>query len=67
MLRVTLLSLLCCLLTAAPMVRGDEPHSGLDPDGFDKSVRPQDDLFLHVNGRWLLSTEIPSDKSNYGS
>lgn len=41
--------------------------SGIDPDGFDKSVRPQDDLFLHVNGRWLLSTEIPSDKSNYGS
>ena len=41
--------------------------SGIDPDGFDTTVRPQDDLFLHVNGRWLLSTEIPSDKSNYGS
>jgi len=42
-------------------------HSGIDPDGFDTTVRPQDDLFLHVNGRWLLSTEIPADKSNYGS
>ena len=42
-------------------------HSGIDPDGFDNAVRPQDDLFLHVNGRWLLSTEIPADKSNYGS
>ncbi len=41
--------------------------SGIDPDGFDLTVRPQDDLFLHVNGRWLLNTEIPSDKSNYGS
>ena len=41
--------------------------SGIDPDGFDPTVRPQDDLFLHVNGRWLLATEIPSDKSNYGS
>jgi len=41
--------------------------SGIDPDGFDTTVRPQDDLFLHVNGRWLLSTEIPPDKSNYGS
>lgn len=41
--------------------------SGIDPDGFDKSVRAQDDLFLHVNGRWLLTTEIPADKSNYGS
>lgn len=42
-------------------------YSGIDPDGFDTTVRPQDDLFLHVNGRWLLSTEIPADKSNYGS
>ncbi len=41
--------------------------SGIDPDGFDHSVRPQDDLYQHVNGRWLLSTQIPADKSNYGS
>ena len=41
--------------------------SGIDPDGFDHSVRPQDDLYQHVNGRWLLSTQIPDDKSNYGS
>ncbi len=30
------------------------------------SVRVQDDLYLHVNGEWLSSTEIPADKSNYG-
>lgn len=41
--------------------------SGIDPDGFDNSTRPQDDLYQHVNGRWLLSTQIPADKSNYGS
>lgn len=34
---------------------------------FDESVRPQDDLFKYVNGRWLQQTEIPADKSNYGS
>ncbi|MEY4188630.1 MAG: Neutral endopeptidase [Planctomycetota bacterium] len=61
--RLLLLSIVCLCATAT----ADEPHSGLDPDGFDKSVRAQDDLFLHVNGRWLMSTEIPSDKSNYGS
>ena len=33
--------------------------SGLDPAQFDKSVRPQDDLFRHVNGAWLTKTEIP--------
>ena len=41
--------------------------SGLDPDGFDRGVRPQDDLFRFVNGRWLESTQIPPDRSNYGS
>ena len=30
-------------------------------------IRPQDDLFGHVNGRWLDSTEIPSDRSAWGA
>jgi putative endopeptidase len=42
-------------------------NSGLDTQGFDAAVRPQDDLFRAANGRWLASTEIPADKSNYGS
>ncbi|QYJ05845.1 peptidase M13 [Nocardioides panacisoli] len=33
----------------------------MDPD-----IRPQDDLFGHVNGRWLAETEIPSDRSRWG-
>ncbi len=33
----------------------------------DPAVRPQDDLFRHVNGRWLATAEIPADKSAYGS
>jgi putative endopeptidase len=41
--------------------------SGLDPAGFDKSVRPQDDLFRHVNGAWLTKTEIPADRPVYGT
>jgi putative endopeptidase len=35
-------------------------------DGMDLDVRPQDDLFGHVNGRWLAETEIPSDRSSWG-
>ena len=30
-------------------------------------MRPQDDLYRFVNGAWLARTEIPADKSNYGS
>jgi putative endopeptidase len=35
-------------------------------EGMDESVRPQDDLFGHVNGRWLATEEIPSDRSSWG-
>lgn len=41
--------------------------SGILTDELDPSVRPQDDLFRHVNGKWIDRTEIPSDKARYGS
>jgi len=34
--------------------------------GMDTAIRPQDDLFGHVNGRWLAEAAIPSDKSAWG-
>lgn len=41
--------------------------SGINYANFDQSVRPQDDFYRYVNGAWLEQTEIPADKSNYGS
>jgi putative endopeptidase len=41
--------------------------SGLDLSGFDRSVRPQDDLYRFAGGTWLKNTAIPPDRSNYGS
>lgn len=41
-------------------------QSGLLLDGFDRNVRPQDDLFRFAGGRWLDTTAIPADKSSYG-
>ena len=32
----------------------------------DKSVRPQDDLYNHVNGNWMKITEITSDRDRWG-
>ncbi|MCW2754756.1 MAG: peptidase [Marmoricola sp.] len=29
-------------------------------------IRPQDDLFGHVNGTWLEEAEIPSDRASWG-
>jgi putative endopeptidase len=40
----------------------DDARAGMDPD-----IRPQDDLFRHMNGRWLETTEIPADRSAWGS
>ena len=41
--------------------------SGIDSAELEPGIRPQDDLFRHVNARWIERTEIPSDKARYGS
>jgi putative endopeptidase len=41
--------------------------SGIDLQYVDQSVRPQDDLYRHLNGKWLDSFQIPPDKGTYGS
>jgi predicted metalloendopeptidase len=68
---------LACLLTLSadagtPPQAGSSPAAAVRPSGvtlanFDNSVRPQDDFYRHVNGAWLAKTEIPADKSNYGT
>jgi putative endopeptidase len=40
----------------------DDARPGMNPD-----IRPQDDLFRHVNGRWLDTTDIPADRSSWGA
>ena len=35
-------------------------------DGMAADIRPQDDLFGHVNGTWLETAEIPADRSSWG-
>ncbi len=41
--------------------------SGIDTKATDSAVRPQDDLFRHINGTWLKNTAIPSERASYGS
>src|SRR5262245_21841033 len=62
-------SLLIGALAAAPLALGAQAalQSGLDVQAFDRSVRPADDLFRHVNGTWLQKTEIPPDRPMYGT
>ena len=41
--------------------------SGIDLRYVDDSARPQDDLFGHVNGRWLAEYQIPPDRATDGA
>ena len=42
-------------------------RSGIDLSHIDTAVRPQDDLFGHVNGRWLRDYAIPADRATDGA
>ena len=43
------------------------PRPAIDFSTFDQSIRIQDDLFRHVNGTWLNTTQIPADKPLTGA
>ncbi|MHA7661481.1 M13 family metallopeptidase [Mycolicibacterium sp. HS_4_1] len=43
------------------------PRSGIDLSYLDTDARPQDDLFGHVNGRWLTDYDIPADRATDGA
>ena len=42
-------------------------RSGIDLSHVDSDARPQDNLFGHVNGRWLADYEIPADRATDGA
>ena len=45
----------------------DRPEKvGIVLENMDRSVKPADDFFRHVNGTWLDNTEIPDDQTSWG-
>lgn len=40
---------------------------GIDTSLMDTSVKPGDDFFRYVNGKWIDNTEIPADRTRWGS
>jgi putative endopeptidase len=42
-------------------------RSGIDLSYVDADARPQDDLFGHVNGRWLAEYAMPADRATDGA
>ncbi|MES2130460.1 MAG: M13-type metalloendopeptidase [Pseudomonadota bacterium] len=54
------LSLLACAAGAGEL-------SGIDTEYIDPAVRVQDDFYLHLNGKWMATTEIPADRPSWGT
>lgn len=52
---------------AAASAAAASQKSGVDLQWIDQSVRPQDDFYRFVSGKWLNSAEIPADRSRFGS
>ena len=63
--------IVACTLATAVAVTAAQVSTpvvpGIDVAGMDLSVRPQDDFFRYVNGRWVDNTPIPADLSSYGT
>ncbi|MGB1210206.1 MAG: M13 family peptidase, partial [Lacinutrix venerupis] len=74
--KITKLSLLGAFAIATVVACKEEPKKemvkleetpGINLDFMDKSVKPNDDFFRYVNGKWLETNEIPDDRSTWGS
>ena len=58
------------IIGLTPCSAQEKPASkepGINVSFMDKSVKPGDDFFRFVNGTWYDKTEIPSDKTRWGS
>lgn len=61
--KISALALLSLIATEG--IAQEKP--GIKLDLMDKSVKPGDDFFRYVNGTWYDKTEIPADKTRWGS
>ena len=52
---------------AATSIAATAPAHGIDLASIDRSVAPGDDFFRYANGEWLKTTEIPADRSTWGT
>ncbi|MEO8035198.1 MAG: M13-type metalloendopeptidase [Acidobacteriota bacterium] len=71
--RFLAIALLSLISTGA--IAADAPNTvanrygtwGVDLDGMDRSVKPGDDFFRFVNGKWVANAQIPADRTSWGA
>lgn len=59
--------LLGCSIVTAQNISKNQQKPGINTTYMDRSVKPGDDFFRFVNGKWVDETEIPGDKTRWGS
>jgi putative endopeptidase len=62
---VALLAIAAC--TSKSPQQNEEPRQFVDLAGLDSTIRPGDDFFMHVNGKWYNSVQIDEDQVGVGS
>lgn len=70
--KLTLVTATCLSLYACKNSQGDASAAAkdfkfIDPANMDTTVAPGEDFFRYANGQWLKNTEIPGDKTRWGS
>ncbi|HEX8849895.1 MAG TPA: M13 family metallopeptidase [Gemmatimonadaceae bacterium] len=66
MIRRAAVTALATLLAVTPLA-AQRAIPGLDAAAIDTTVRPGDDFYRYANGGWERRTQIPNDRSSYGS
>ncbi len=59
--------LIVCFLIGFSQLNAQQKNPGINLDYMDRTVKPGDDFFRFVNGTWFDTTEIPGDKTRWGS
>ena len=59
--------LTAAVFTSAFQINAQQKTPGINLSLMDKMVSPKNDFFKFVNGTWLKNTEIPADKTRWGS
>lgn len=60
-------NILLAALLACSTLSSYAQNKAINVNYMDKTVRPQDDFYNYVNGQWMKTVKIPSDKARWGS
>jgi len=65
--KIALITLSMATLTSCTNTKEENQIHGINLAFMDTLVKPNDDFFRYVNGKWLDSVEIPADRTRWGS